>query len=76
MAGYYAVCECGSVDCSGGCGPEEPIDAELESLAETPEGLGWERMEEVVPAGIRLAEVVRQIQEDERAKAERMRYAA
>jgi hypothetical protein len=39
MAGYYAVCECGSVDCPGGCGPEEPVDAELESLAETPEGM-------------------------------------
>jgi len=40
MAGYYAVCSCGSVDCPGGCGPEEPIDEELESLADTPEGMG------------------------------------
>jgi hypothetical protein len=45
MAGYYSVCPCGSVDCPGWCGPEEPIDAELESLAETPAGLGWEPMD-------------------------------
>lgn len=38
MANHYAVCCCGSVDCPGWCGPEEPVDEELESLAETPEG--------------------------------------
>jgi hypothetical protein len=46
VANYYSVCSCGSVDCPGECGPEEPVDAELESLAETPEGMGWEPLED------------------------------
>jgi hypothetical protein len=61
MAGYYSVCSCGSVDCPGECGPEEPVDAELESLAETPQGLGLEPVD--------LAWELWQTEEDARAKA-------
>lgn len=33
MAGFYAVCCCGSVDCPGWCGPEDDeIDPETERL--------------------------------------------
>lgn len=78
MAGHYAVCPCGSIDCPGWCGPEEEIDPELESLAETPEGMGWELVEEEVeePFATRLAEILAQMHEAERAKAIQLRAAA